>query len=70
VYANGGLTVVLILTNRHEGAYDLSRSRSLSRDLYGVLNATTTAIMLLVVLVFFYRGCSTLASSSSTRAFS
>ena len=51
----GLLTVVLILTNRHEGAYDLSRSRSLSRDLYGVLNATTTAIMLLVVLVFFYR---------------
>jgi exopolysaccharide biosynthesis polyprenyl glycosylphosphotransferase len=49
------LTVVLILTNRHEGAYDFSRGRSLSRDLYGVLNATTTAIMLLVVLVFFYR---------------
>ena len=49
------LTVVLILTNRHEAAYDLSRGRSLSRDIYGVLNATTTAIMLLVVLVFFYR---------------
>jgi exopolysaccharide biosynthesis polyprenyl glycosylphosphotransferase len=46
---------VLILTSRHEGAYDLGRNRSLSRDLYGVLNATTTAIMLLVVLVFFYR---------------
>jgi exopolysaccharide biosynthesis polyprenyl glycosylphosphotransferase len=51
----GLLTVVLILTCRHEGAYDLGRNRSLSRDLYGVLNATTTAIMLLVVLVFFYR---------------
>jgi exopolysaccharide biosynthesis polyprenyl glycosylphosphotransferase len=51
----GLLTMVLILANRHESAYDLSRSRSLSRDLYGVLNATTTAIMLLVVLVFFYR---------------
>jgi exopolysaccharide biosynthesis polyprenyl glycosylphosphotransferase len=51
----GLLTVVLILTSRHEGAYDLGRNRSLSRDLYGVLNATTTAIMLLVVLVFFYR---------------
>jgi len=49
----GLLTVVLILTCRHEGAYDLGRNRSLSRDLYGVLNATTTAIMLLVVLVFF-----------------
>jgi exopolysaccharide biosynthesis polyprenyl glycosylphosphotransferase len=49
------LTVMLILTNRHEGAYDLRRNRSLSRDLYGVLSATTTAIMLLVVLVFFYR---------------
>jgi exopolysaccharide biosynthesis polyprenyl glycosylphosphotransferase len=49
------LTVVLILSNRHEGAYDLSRSHSLSRDLYGVINATTTAIMLLIVLVFFYR---------------
>jgi exopolysaccharide biosynthesis polyprenyl glycosylphosphotransferase len=51
----GLLTVVLILTNRHEGAYDLSHSRSLTRELYGVINATTTAIMLLVVLVFFYR---------------
>jgi exopolysaccharide biosynthesis polyprenyl glycosylphosphotransferase len=49
------LTIVLIFANRHEGAYDLTRSHSLSRDLYGVLNATTTAIMLLVVLVFFYR---------------
>jgi exopolysaccharide biosynthesis polyprenyl glycosylphosphotransferase len=51
----GLLTIVLIFANRHEGAYDFSRNRSLSRDLYGVLNATTTAIMLLVVLVFFYR---------------
>jgi exopolysaccharide biosynthesis polyprenyl glycosylphosphotransferase len=51
----GLLTVVMILTCRHEGAYDMRRSRSLSRELYGVINATTTAIMLLVVLVFFYR---------------
>jgi exopolysaccharide biosynthesis polyprenyl glycosylphosphotransferase len=49
------LTIVMVLAARHEGAYDLSYSRSLSRDLYGVVNATTTAIMLLVVLVFFYR---------------
>jgi exopolysaccharide biosynthesis polyprenyl glycosylphosphotransferase len=49
------LTVVLILANRHEGAYRIRHNSSLSRDLYGVLNATTTSIMLLVVLVFFYR---------------
>jgi exopolysaccharide biosynthesis polyprenyl glycosylphosphotransferase len=51
----GLLTVVFILASRHEGAYNLRHHRSLSRDLYGVLSATTTAIMLLVVLVFFYR---------------
>jgi exopolysaccharide biosynthesis polyprenyl glycosylphosphotransferase len=50
----GLLTVVFILASRHEGAYNLRHHRSLSRDLYGVLNATTTSIMLLVVLVFFY----------------
>jgi len=49
------LTVVLVLANRREGAYDVRRGRPLFDDFYGVLNATTTAIMLLVVLVFFYR---------------
>jgi len=49
------LTVLLILTNRREGAYDTRRGRSLFDELYGVVNATTTSIMVLVVLVFFYR---------------
>ena len=49
------LTIVLVLSNRREGAYDVRRGHPLFDDLYGVLNATTTAIMLLVVLVFFYR---------------
>jgi exopolysaccharide biosynthesis polyprenyl glycosylphosphotransferase len=49
------LTVVLVLANRREGAYDVRRGHPLFDDLYGVVNGTTTAIMLLVVLVFFYR---------------
>ncbi len=51
----GLLTVVMLLTSRREGAYDLRRGHSLTHDLYGVLNATTTSILLLIVLVFFYR---------------
>lgn len=49
------LTVILLLSNRREGAYDLRRGRSLFNELYGIVNATTTGIMLMVVLVFFYR---------------
>lgn len=49
------LTVVLLLANRREGAYNVRRGHPLFDDLYGVINATTTAIMLLIVLVFFYR---------------
>jgi exopolysaccharide biosynthesis polyprenyl glycosylphosphotransferase len=56
------LTVMLLLTNWREGAYNVRHSRSargvvtsLSDELYTVVNATTTAIMLLVVFVFFYR---------------
>jgi exopolysaccharide biosynthesis polyprenyl glycosylphosphotransferase len=49
------LTVVLLLANRREHAYDVRRGRPLFDDIYGVINAATTAIMLLVVLVFFYR---------------
>lgn len=49
------LTVVQVFASRREGAYDVRRGRPLFDDLYGLLNATTTAIMLLVVLVFFYR---------------
>lgn len=49
------LTVVLILANRREGAYDIRRGHPFFDDIYGILNATTTAIMMLVVLVFFYR---------------
>ncbi len=51
----GLLTMVLVLASRREGAYDVRRGRSLYDDLYGLVNATATAIMLLVVLVFFYR---------------
>ncbi len=51
----GLLTVVLVLSNRREGAYDVRRGHPLVDEIYGVINATTTAIMLLVVLVFFYR---------------
>ncbi len=49
------LTIVQVLASRREGAYDVRRGRPLFDDLYGLVNATTTAIMLLVVLVFFYR---------------
>ncbi len=49
------LTVILLLSLRREGGYDLRRSGSIYDEIYGVLNATTTAIMLLVVFVFFYR---------------
>ncbi len=49
------LTVLLLLTNRREGAYDVRKGRPLFDDLYGLLNATTTAIMVMVVMVFFYR---------------
>jgi exopolysaccharide biosynthesis polyprenyl glycosylphosphotransferase len=49
------MTVILVLTNKREGAYDVRRGRPFFDDLYGLLNATTTAIMLMVVLVFFYR---------------
>ncbi len=48
-------TIVLLLAMRREGAYDLRRTRPLFDELYGVLNATTTAIMLVIVFVFFYR---------------
>ncbi len=51
----GLLTLVLVLASRREGAYDVRRGHSLYDDLYGLVNATATAIMLLVVLVFFYR---------------
>ena len=49
------MTVILVLTNRREGAYDVRKGRPFFDDMYGLLNATTTAIMLMVVLVFFYR---------------
>jgi exopolysaccharide biosynthesis polyprenyl glycosylphosphotransferase len=49
------LTILVLLASRREGAYNLRRGRPLFDDLYGVVNATTTAIMLMVVLVFFYR---------------
>jgi len=48
-------TIVLLLAMRREGAYDVRRTRPLFDELYGVLNATTTAIMLVIVFVFFYR---------------
>lgn len=48
-------TLVLLFALRREGGYDLRRTRPLFDELYGVLNATTTAIMLLIVFVFFYR---------------
>lgn len=48
-------TLVLLLAMRREGAYDVRRTRPLFDELYGVLNATTTAIMLMIVFVFFYR---------------
>jgi exopolysaccharide biosynthesis polyprenyl glycosylphosphotransferase len=51
----GLLTVVLLMINRREGAYDAYRSRSPFDELYGVLNSTTTAILLAVVVAFFYR---------------
>ncbi|MCX6030262.1 MAG: undecaprenyl-phosphate glucose phosphotransferase [Chloroflexi bacterium] len=49
------LTVVLLLANRREGAYDVRRGRSFFDEIYGVINAMTTGIMLMVVLVFFWR---------------
>jgi exopolysaccharide biosynthesis polyprenyl glycosylphosphotransferase len=49
------LTVVLILINRREGAYDVNRPRTFFDEFYAVLNATTTSIMLLIVIAFFRR---------------
>jgi exopolysaccharide biosynthesis polyprenyl glycosylphosphotransferase len=49
------LTLLLVLFNRREGAYDVRKGRPVFDDLFGVINSTTTAIMLMVVLVFFYR---------------
>jgi FlaA1/EpsC-like NDP-sugar epimerase len=49
------MAVLLVLTNRREGAYEVRKGRSYFDDLYGLFNATTTAIMIMVVLVFFYR---------------
>ncbi len=49
------LTVLLLLANRREGAYDVRRGRSFFDELYGIVNAVTTGIMLMVVLVFFWR---------------
>lgn len=49
------MTLLLVLTNRREGAYDVRKGRPFFDDLYGLLNATTTAIMIMVVVVFFYR---------------
>jgi exopolysaccharide biosynthesis polyprenyl glycosylphosphotransferase len=49
------MTVMVLLNNRREGAYNLRISRSLLGDWYAVVNAATTGIALLVVLVFFSR---------------
>ena len=49
------MTVLLLVTNRREGAYEVRKGRSYFDDLYGLLNATTTAILIMVVVVFFYR---------------
>ncbi len=49
------LTVVLILVNRREGAYDAYRPRSFFDECYTVLNATTTSIMLLIAIAFARR---------------
>lgn len=49
------MTVLLVVFNRREGAYDVRKGRPYFDDLYGLLNATTTAIMIMVVVVFFYR---------------
>lgn len=49
------LTLMVLLALWREGAYDLRRPRPFFDEVYGVLNATTTAIMLVIVFVFFYR---------------
>lgn len=49
------LTLILLLANRREGAYDVRRGRSFFDEIYGVIDAMTTGIMLMVVLVFFWR---------------
>ena len=47
------LTVVLLLLNRREGAYDAYRPRTFFDDCYVVVNSTTTSIMLLIVIASF-----------------
>ncbi len=49
------LLVIVLFANHREGAYDVRRGRPLFDDLYGVVNAATTAIVFLIVLIFFYR---------------
>jgi exopolysaccharide biosynthesis polyprenyl glycosylphosphotransferase len=49
------LTVMVLLSNRREGAYNVRRTRSVFGEWDAVISATTTGIALIVVLVFFYR---------------
>ena len=47
------LTVVLLLLNRREGAYDAYRPRTFFDECYAVVNSTTTSIMLMIVIASF-----------------
>ena len=47
------LTVVLVLLNRREGAYDAYRPRTFFDECYAVINSTTTSIMLMIVIASF-----------------
>ena len=47
------LTVVLLLLNRREGAYDAYRARTFFDECYVIVNSSTTSIMLLIVIASF-----------------
>jgi hypothetical protein len=59
------MTLIVLLSNWREGAYNVRATRSVFGEWYAVITSTPTAIALLVIIVFFYRRCSIPASSSS-----
>jgi exopolysaccharide biosynthesis polyprenyl glycosylphosphotransferase len=49
------MTLIVLLSNWREGAYNVRSTRSVFGEWYAVITSTTTAIALLVIIVFFYR---------------
>jgi len=50
-----GLTVILLMVFKMEGAYDQARGKGWLNEAYTVLNGTTTSIMVMVFITFFLK---------------